>query len=208
MANVMKRQASTLDVAEVARVIGEAFAPLPAAEWLVPQREERVDALAGQFAILVEHAHTYGDVDVVCDEGGIIAAAVWLDYTADMPEPPDYGNRLQAACGRWTDRFRRLDELFAQHHPHAPHHHLALLAVRPERQRRGVGTALLARHHEHLDRYAIGGYLEASSTASRDLYLRTGYQPHGEPFDLTDGARFWPLWRRPTPTSTLGGGAR
>jgi hypothetical protein len=54
-----------------------------------------------------------------------------------------------------------------------PHHHLALLAVSPAHQHRGPGTA-----------------------GSRRLYARHGYRA-GEPFQLPDGAPFWPMWREP-----------
>ncbi|MGH3624804.1 MAG: hypothetical protein ACRDQ5_23945 [Sciscionella sp.] len=48
------------------------------------------------------------------------------------------------ACDPFTNRVRILDEQFDAHHPHdRPHHHLALLATRPDAQCRGLGSALL-----------------------------------------------------------------
>jgi hypothetical protein len=67
-----------------------------------------------------------------------------------VPPPEDYDRRLATACGPWTARFETLDVLFDAHHPHAPHQHLAFLAVqpdlviclfqRPRRARRGPWT--------------------------------------------------------------------
>jgi ribosomal protein S18 acetylase RimI-like enzyme len=87
-----------------------------------------------------------------------------------------------------------------QHHPTGiPHHHLAILAVHPDRQRRGIGTALLDAHHATLEEEGTPAYLEASSPRARDLYLTHGYtlQP-GAPFYLPDdGPPLWPMWREP-----------
>lgn len=196
MGTELVRRATHSDVDAVSRLVAEAFQHLRVCEWLVTDPASRLDVLAANFAIYVEHALTYGVVD--CTDDGT-AAAVWLDQTRDVPPPPEYAARLAAACGPWTDRFELLDELFEAHHPHRAHHHLALLAVAPERQRQGIGTSLLLHHHAELDRQGIGAYLEASSTGSRDLYARHGYQPHGEPFAMPNGALFWPMWRHAAP---------
>jgi ribosomal protein S18 acetylase RimI-like enzyme len=57
------------------------------------------------------------------------------------------------------------------------HHHLAILAVHPEQQGRGIGTALLDLHHATLEEESIPAYLEASSPRARDLYLAHDYVP-------------------------------
>ena len=55
------------------------------------------------------------------------------------------------------------------------------LAVRPDRQNVGIGSALLDRHHSRLDRAGIPAYLEANDPRNRDLYLRHGYTAVGDP---------------------------
>ena len=187
------RRATPADAAGVAEIIATAFAPLAAVRWLVPEPAERTRVMTANFRIFVEHAIEYGYVDLI-DEAP--AAAVWFPRTGPLPEPADYDRRLAAACGRWTDRFRVLDSLFEDNHPSEPHHHLALLAVQPGRQGGGLGSVLLRRAHAELDAAAIPAYLEASSTRSRDLYLRLGYEVR-EPFRLPDGTPFWPMWRPP-----------
>jgi GNAT superfamily N-acetyltransferase len=185
------RRAGPADTAAVAKLIGTAFTPLAAVRWLLPEPSVRPRVMTANFRILVEHALSYGHVDVTEDGAG---AAVWFDRTSPAPEPPDYDRRLADACDPWTDRFRLLDKLFEENHPPAPHHHLALLAVTPERQGAGLGTALLRHHHARLDPAGTPAYLEASSPGSRDLYLRHGYELR-EPFTLPDGTEFWPMWR-------------
>ncbi|SCF32628.1 Acetyltransferase (GNAT) family protein [Micromonospora purpureochromogenes] len=178
----------------VAERIAGAFHELAATRWLVPDAAKREAVLADNFEILVEYAMRHGLVHATADRSGV---AVWFPQSGDpAPPPADYDERLAAACGEWTERFQHLDTLFEAHHPHADHHHLAFLAVAPQRQGRGVGTALLRHHHAALDAAGVPAYLEASSERSRDLYARHGYRV-GEPFRLPDGSPFYPMWREP-----------
>ncbi|MCZ7419832.1 MULTISPECIES: GNAT family N-acetyltransferase [unclassified Micromonospora] len=182
------------DTRWVAARIAEAFMVLDQPRWLVPDEAKRESVLAGNFEIIVEHATRHGLVFGTEDRAGV---AVWLPSVGEpLPPPEDYDARLALACGEWTPNFVHLDELFAANHPHADHHHLALLAVRPDRQGQGVGTALLRHHHTWLDANGMPAYLEASSETSRDLYARHGYRV-AEPFRLPDGTPFWPMWRDP-----------
>ncbi|QOC92708.1 GNAT family N-acetyltransferase [Micromonospora craniellae] len=181
----------------VAERIAESFLVLDATRWLVPDEAKREAVLAGNFEIIVAHAMRHGVVFGTADRAGV---AVWLPSVGEpLPPPEDYDARLAAACGEWTPRFVHLDELFAAHHPHRDHHHLALLAVRRDRQGQGVGSALLRHHHARLDASGMPAYLEASSEIGRDLYARHGYRV-SEPFRLPDGTPFWPMWREPSAT--------
>ncbi|HST86295.1 MAG TPA: GNAT family N-acetyltransferase, partial [Kineosporiaceae bacterium] len=87
-----------------------------------------------------------------------------------------------------------------------PCHHLALLAVQPTHQRRGIGRELLRHHHEILEREQIPAYLEASSEDSRRLYVDHGYRDLGKPFTLPNGATFYPMWRDPEQTNDRSSG--
>lgn len=197
MTEISIRRASQEDAPGVAALVATAFAPLKAVSWLLPEPSVRPRVMTADFLILVEHALKYGHIDVMGGEGGPAqAAAVWFDRTAEVPEPEDYDRRLVEACGEWADRFRVLDDLFEQNHPEEPHHHLALLAVEPAHQGGGLGSALLRHRHAMLDGSGTAAYLEASSPASRDLYLRHGYELR-ETFALPDGTKFWPMWRPP-----------
>jgi ribosomal protein S18 acetylase RimI-like enzyme len=177
----------------MAGLIADAFQSLPPAAWLVPDPASRARLLAGQFAILAEHALAHGLVHRTADGDGV---AVWFPREEPGPEPADYERRLAAACGEATPRFLVLDAVMEENHPTDPHHHLAFLAVRPGRQGRGLGTALLRHHHATLDACGIPAYLEASSERNVALYRRHGYRA-AEPFRLPDGTPFWPMWREP-----------
>lgn len=186
-------RASGDDAQWVADLIGEAFQSLAVACWLVPDPDRRAHILPANFRIFVDHALAHGHVHVIGDRAGV---AVWFPRDEQpLPEPFAYQQRVTAACGEATDRFRHLDELFDKHHPTEPHHHLAFLAVRPNRQRQGLGSALLAHHHSRLDAAGVAAYLEASSAENRNLYLRHGYRVILAPFHLPDRTPMWPMWR-------------
>lgn len=187
-------RASQAEAGRLADLIGMAFADLPPSAWLVPDAAARVRVLSASFRIFVDLAVAHGEVHVTTHRTGV---AVWLPYNQPIPKPVDYDDRLAAACGPWTDRFRTLDALFEENHPAEPHHYLAFLAVRPELHGQGIGGALLRHYHDYLDAHRRPAYLEASHPRSRDLYLRHGYEPCGQPFTLPSGAPFWPLWREP-----------
>jgi GNAT superfamily N-acetyltransferase len=108
----------------------------------------------------------------------------------------DYPARLWAVTGRWAPRFVAFDTALGCHHPTAtPHECLAILAVHPNAQRQGLGTALLRARHEVLDQAGTAAYLEASSPASHALYLRHGYAPAGPDIQLPGGPPMTPMWR-------------
>jgi GNAT superfamily N-acetyltransferase len=189
-------QATPTDARMVAELVAGAFHPLAASQWLVPEPAVRQATLAGQFALIVEHALAFGHVDLLADGSG---AAVWLHRTEPIPAPRDYDRRLDAACGEHADRFRILDALFDAHHPAEAHHHLAMLAVASRYQGTGRGTVLLRHRHAHLDTGGIPAYLEAADLRCHALYAREGYVAL-MPFVLPDShARFHPMWRPPHP---------
>jgi GNAT superfamily N-acetyltransferase len=183
------------DAHHAADLIATAFHHLDVAAWLVPDPQERQRVLYANFRTFVEHALDYGDVLISTDRCGV---AVWFPRDIPLPDIPDYARRRWLACGPHTDRFQALDTAFDAHHPTAAHHHLAFLAVHPDHQGRGIGTALLERCHQRLDSAGLPAYLEASSPHNRTLYLRHGYTDHGTPINLPDGGpRLWPMWRAP-----------
>lgn len=183
------------DVHEAAALIATAFHGLDVAAWLVPDPRERERVLYANFRMFVDHAVDHGDMLITEDRRGV---AVWFPREMPLAEIGDYERRRWLACGPYTSRFEALDAAFDKHHPTAAHRHLAFLAVHPDHQTRGIGTALLDRYHYRLDRAGLPAYLEASSLSSRGLYLRHRYTDHGTPIDLPDGGpRLWPMWRAP-----------
>jgi GNAT superfamily N-acetyltransferase len=205
-------RAREADIEVLSQVIAEAFFPLAPCQWLIGDEAARRDIFPGYFRMYVEHAMADGLVDTT---PGRDAAALWLPLGPQLPEPPDgYGERLAEITGPWAERFVVFDaELDAHHLTGAEHHLLAIIAVRPDRQSQGIGTALLDAHHAVLDEEGMVAYLEASDEHTRGIYLRHGYVDYGTPIQLpggllvhgddgapgqsADGPRMYPMVRRP-----------
>jgi GNAT superfamily N-acetyltransferase len=179
----------------VAGLLAEAFVEVPTAVWLVADPVERVAAMKGQFAMLVEHAVAHGGVEVSGTDG----AVVWYDRTGEEPPPiPDYDARLREACGKHYEGFVELDRIMDEQHPSEPHNYVALVGVRAGARGRGIASDLLRRHHERLDAAGTPAYLEAVSPETARLYESLGYRPHGDPFPIGEGAPpLYPMWREP-----------
>jgi GNAT superfamily N-acetyltransferase len=191
-------RADDSDAGSLSQVIADAFIDLPPSRWLIADPVARRDIFPAYFRLFVEHALGSGVVQTNDDRSGV---ALWM-FVGDgrESEPADYTARLAALTRPWTDRFVAFDATLEQNHPAgAPHHHLAMLAVRPDRQGVGVGAEILRSYHQQIDSQDGGpAYLEASSERVHSLYQRNGYELASDaPFYLPDGGPpMWPMWRR------------
>lgn len=122
-----------------------------------------------------------------------------MDPRRRPAEPPgSYKEQLAAITGPHLDRFLAFDQQLDRHHPAGIfHEHLAILAVRPDRQGHGVGTALLDAHHADLEDQGVPAYLEASDERTRHLYLAHGYADRGGPIEFAHRVSMYPMWRQP-----------
>ncbi|HEV2348144.1 MAG TPA: GNAT family N-acetyltransferase [Actinocrinis sp.] len=192
------------DAAQLSSLIALAFHDLPPSTWLIPDSVARREVFPDYFRLYVDHAFEAGAVYTTPE---LAAVALWLPNGTGHDDPPaGYDARLAAVAGGWVDRFRAFDAQLDKHHPAGERHdHLAILAVHPTLQGRGVGSALLDAHHRELASGAepVAAYLEAASLDSRRLYARHGYQDLPEPIPFPDGkpstAMMYPMWRPPTP---------
>jgi len=194
------RDVAPVDVTEIAGVLAEAMGDQPVARWIMPVAQTRREIAPGYFEIYAEHAIKYGEVYATVDpvDGKLSGLALWFPFTSLIPSPSDYDQRLKEAVGSAYDRAVELDAALEAHHPMEAHHYLAFLAVRPDRQNHGIGSALLNRHHARLDAAGIPAYLESNEPRNRELYLRHGYAVRSE-IRLPDGPPIWPMWRSPMP---------
>jgi GNAT superfamily N-acetyltransferase len=179
-------RASKADVEVLSQVIADAFFPLAPCQWLIGDETARRNILPGYFRMYIEHAMAGGIVHTTSARD---AAALWIPLGTQLPDPPDgYDEHLAEVTGAWTDRFTAFDaELDARHLTGTEHHHLAILAVCPDRQGQGIGAALLDAHHAVLDDLGLAAYLEASDLRTRSIYVQHGYTDSGTPIHLHDG---------------------
>jgi GNAT superfamily N-acetyltransferase len=197
-ANVIKADAADLDT--LSHLIAEAFHDLPPSRWLIADPAARRQIFPAYFRLYAEHAMASG---VVHTTPGRTAAALWIPAGQHGPgQPVGYRERLAAATSPWTGRFLAFDLALAARHPvGVPHHHLAILAVRPDSQGQGTGTTLLRAYHQILDQDARApAYLDAADLRTRQLYLRHGYADHGPAIHLPGGPLMYPMWREPRPS--------
>jgi GNAT superfamily N-acetyltransferase len=192
------RDVAPVDTEEITDLVAAAMWDGPVARWLHPDPDVRRRQGSEYFGIFVEHAVRYGEVYATADAdtGRLSGVALWFPLTSLIPPPVDYDARMKEVAGSAFDRVRELDAALDAHHPLEPHHYLAILAVRPDRQNRGIGSALLDRHHARLDAAGLPAYLEANHPRNRDLYLRHGYVSRAA-IRLPDGPPVWPMWRSP-----------
>lgn len=188
------RIAAEGDTDRVADLVTDAFDHLEVIHFLVPDPDRRRPVVRDWYRLWVEHA-ICGAGQVVLTETGD-AAAVWFDRTGPASEPNDYTKHLAELTGAHLDRFEHLDAQMDAHHPADPHWHLLFLAVHPDRQHRGLGSALMDHTHTRLDAQGTAAYLEATGEDNRRLYRRHGYTDM-DPATLpvAPGIRLYRMWR-------------
>ena len=192
------RPAGEADLDAVAGALAAAFDDDPVFNWFVRQDERRAEAIAlllrrGAARALREG----GECWLAADGAG---AAVWrLPGARPGPAARDarFEERICGAPDR-VRRFGRFRALMAAHHPAAPPHcTLAAIGVLPERQRGGVGSALMRAVLERCDRERTPAYLASTRERNLALYARHGFAVRGR-FGLPDGGPpIWPMWREP-----------
>ena len=192
-------RATMADADQLALTIAQAFHNLAPCQWLVEDPAIRARIFPAYFQLYLELGIQAGTVLTTPDRK---AVAIWLPVTpGSIPTLPDHDNRLAAIVGPRADRFHTFDELLDERHPAEPAHEwLAILAVHPSRQYRGIGTFLLDHYHALLDRDGTPAYLEAAEPGLCPLYRRHGYhEAAGGPIRLPAGPDLVPMWRNANP---------
>jgi ribosomal protein S18 acetylase RimI-like enzyme len=185
----------------VLEVLVRAFDDDPVSCWLFPAAPSRGFRQRAFFSALLarDGVATY----LIGAEGSDDGASVWISLDAGrqpFDDPDDVGDDspdpASAIFGDDYERILALGRLLPGRHPIGECHlYLASLGVVPGRRNARLGTELLLSGLERADADGVVTYLEASSERSRALYLRHGFEDRGEPIDLPDGPRVWPMAR-------------
>jgi GNAT superfamily N-acetyltransferase len=186
-------------VPSVALSLARAFEDDPVMSWCLRRDSLRLGQLERGFTfylhkIWLRHEECYATE-------GLFGAALWLPpgkWQLPVTEQLRLLPGLATFSGRALGRFLRIFRLMEHHHPGEPeHYYLAVLGVVPELQGRGFGTALMGPVLKRCDRERVPAYLEASSSRSRALYERNGFEVVEELRLPRDGPPLWPMWREP-----------
>lgn len=190
----------------MAAVLARAFARDPFFSWLAGEAPERNLRMRMGWAGILRHGsaalrETWTTQDVV-------GVAIWL--------PPGRGAssfldslRLAPALARLTG-WRRLREVSAatelleqrrRAHVGAPHWYLSALGVDPDRQRQGIGSALLDVVLRRADADRTPVYLETATARNVLLYERHGFEVVEELILPRTDVRGW-LMLRPATSET------
>lgn len=193
--NVQVAQAAASDVPEVVETLAQAFDAVPIFRWFIPDAARREQILPVFFEAMVEAYLPWGQIHRSADG---LAAAVWAppgaQMTADVAAV--LGERTAAAMGEYEARMTELRPLLAPWRYAGPHHYLHFLAVRPQAQGKGYGSALLRGVLERSDAQGIPAGLNATSEDNRRLYERHKFVVRQE-VTLRDSPPLWCMLREP-----------
>lgn len=193
------RRAMNHELAGVSLTLARAFADDPIPGYCFPDAGRRSRALPAFFDLVVQTLAPYDEIYTVGDSVG---GAVWVP--PDRPVIPEHAEesfnaRVAEIAGVDLDRVVAVTSLMEEHHPQETCAYLWFLGVEPATQGRGHGSALMAPVLRRCDAQRTPAYLEATTTRSRDLYLRHGFQVVTE-LTVPGGPPMWPMWREPLST--------
>jgi ribosomal protein S18 acetylase RimI-like enzyme len=196
------RRATQAEVPAMAAVLARAFARDPFFSWLAGDAPERNLRMRLGWAGILRHASARLRETWTTDD--VAGVAIWL--------PPGHGAsslldslRLTPALARLTG-WRRLREVSAatelleqrrRTHVPAPHWYLSALGVDPDRQRQGIGSALLRIVLDRADADRTPAYLETATARNVLLYERHGFEVVEELILPGTDVRGWLMLRPP-----------
>jgi ribosomal protein S18 acetylase RimI-like enzyme len=190
------------DVEALVEVLARAFDDDPVPRWLFRGERRRRRGLRTFFTIQLRHTYLErGEVFTTGDLAGVAmwappgrARPGWRDLVRLVPVMP-----YLTGLGRDTAEAARLLSAVDAARPQEPHWYLATLGTDPDRQRTGVGSALLQFVLDGVDEEGLPAYLESSKESNLAFYGRHGFEVTGEIRTPRGGPTLWLMWRRARP---------
>jgi GNAT superfamily N-acetyltransferase len=190
------RKASVADVAPVGAALARAFFDDPIFRWIFPDDDRRREALPPFFS---QFAKAMQRSDEVYVAGEVSGAALWSppgELAVPEAEAEEFNRHLEEISGADAERSFAIGKMIEEHHPPGSYYFLQFMGVEPERQGRGIGSALLAPVLQRCDREGERAYLDATSPRNKELYERHGFRA-GDPYAPEGCPPLWPMWREP-----------
>jgi ribosomal protein S18 acetylase RimI-like enzyme len=190
------RHATDDDADELAHVLAEALHDDPPNAWSIPDPEARGAVMPGFFRLFVDASIAAGEAFVLEDGSGV---CLWFPPGWEMSaeEREAFESRAREVLRDVLPGPLAIVEAIEPHHPSTPvHYYLAFVAIRPDRRRLGLGSALIRQGLDRCDADVRPAYLEATSERNRTLYERLGFVVRSE-IQLPDGPTLWAMWREP-----------
>ncbi|WP_031508074.1 GNAT family N-acetyltransferase [Streptomyces megasporus] len=188
------RPATHEDVPRAVRTLERAFADYPATRHTISADDHGRRVREAQELILTRVGLEYGRVWVAADGD---AVAVWTTPEKDpTPAFVEIGPRMGELAGDRLHAQQESERLVAPHRPTEPVWFLATVAVDPDRQGQGLGTAVIRPGLEEADRAGVPAFLETADERNVRLYRRFGFEVTAD-IDIPDGPRTWCMRRAP-----------
>jgi GNAT superfamily N-acetyltransferase len=194
--------ATRADIDALSTVLARAFDDDPLSLYLFGRSGRRRRGLTRFFALQLRHIYLgRGEVWTTADRAG---AALWAPPTMPRPGLMDLARILPvlpylSIWGRKTPDVVRLLAAYERARPRQTHWYLGTLGTDPDRQGRGVGSALLAAVLDRLDADGVPAYLESSKERNLAFYARHGFEVTGQILTPNGGPTLWLMWREPRP---------
>jgi ribosomal protein S18 acetylase RimI-like enzyme len=176
-----------------ARALVASHSDYPAFRHVFPDSLRRQRALFPFFLATVHDAVPFGAVYGALKGQEVLGVAVWLPPGAF---PWSLGRKIRvvptllrvfAAYPRGFGTFVAYGANAEREHPSDPHWYLEVLGIRPEVQRTGLGTLLMAPVLELADREGLSVVLETSDPDNVNYYRRFGFVVESEAVQLVPG---------------------
>jgi ribosomal protein S18 acetylase RimI-like enzyme len=195
------RKPSSAETPRVAEVLARAFQDDdPVFTWWIPDADRRRATLPPFFELFVETFLPHDLIYVDADTSGTV---VWgpPSNPLGISDEEAFGARVEQIVAEIDlPRVFEITTALGEQHPSEPHYYLQWAAVVPERQGRGIGSALLAPVLERCDREGTPAYTEATSLQNRRLYERHGFAFVSE-VAPAGGPPLYRMWREPVARS-------
>ncbi len=185
-------------------LFARAFQDDPLNVYALPDARERERLNPTYFSAFVRYGHLAGEVWAT--EGSLDGVAVWIPPNNGVQIPPDLADRAGIsalpsilgveAVDRKREVFDHLDRLH-ERDAEDPHWYLMFIGVEPNRQRQGVGSALLRPVLSRADSDGRPCYLETFQPTNVPFYLKHGFEIVVRDVEPQSGIRFWTFRREP-----------
>lgn len=170
------RHATVEDAKRLQTVLAEAFVDDPVFGWLMPNDSRRRARLRRYFGIeLRQFALPHGRVWTTDDLAGAMLGLPPGKWRVPLRTTLLHGSAFGFQVAR-AARFGAMMEWRHMRHMRVPHYYVRDIGVHPDRQGRGLGSALMRPTLERCDREGLAAYIEASNERSAALYERLGFQ--------------------------------
>jgi GNAT superfamily N-acetyltransferase len=184
---------SPADVDDCVSVLANAFVTSPL--HLSAFGEGRIDQNRMFFRIGLRHMFL-GQSFIALADGRLRGYIHFNPWPYCLPAPEEIPNAAATLLTPLKEVIPKFVQWFARWchlDPDEPHVHLGPIAVAPEAQRQGVGTALMKVYIEHLEREKAAGYLETDRPENVEFYKKFGFVVHHE--ETVIGTPVWYMWR-------------